>query len=163
MDRERYLRVVLAEMKRYRRDQVALIISLDRRMNVDVVRDCVRIALQLKTEGERVVGIDLCGDPTVGDMKEFLPCVVKAKKAGLGVTLHIAEVWLDVIELVFLPYYLLMQTVQNTPEEALKLLSCLPDRLGHATFLTEDAISTVLEKKICIEICLSSNLLYVSQ
>jgi len=52
-----------------------------------------------------------------------------------------------------------MQTAQNTPEETLKLLSSMPDRLGHATFLNEDAISIVLEKKMCIEICLSSNFL----
>ena len=92
MDRERYLRVVLSEMKRYKPEQVALIVSLDRRMNVDVVRDCVRIASELKAEGERVVGIDLCGDPTAGDMGEFVPFLAKAKEAGLGVTLHIAEV-----------------------------------------------------------------------
>jgi len=60
---------------------------------MDVVRDCVRIASELKAEGERVVGIDLCGDPTVGDMDEFVPWFAKAKEAGLGVTLHIAEVW----------------------------------------------------------------------
>lgn len=92
MDRERYLRVVLDEMRRYGDDQVALIVSIDRRMNEDVVRDCVRIASELKAEGERVVGVDLCGDPMEGDMDDFLPWLSKAKESGLGVTLHIAEV-----------------------------------------------------------------------
>jgi len=93
MNREQYLRVVLAEMQRYRPDQVALIVSVDRKMKADVVRDCIRIASELKAEGERVVGIDLCGDPAMGDMDEFVPIFAKAKEAGLGITLHIAEVW----------------------------------------------------------------------
>lgn len=92
MDREQYVRVVLAEMARYRPDQVALIVSLDRRMNKDTVRECVQIASKLKTEGERVVGIDLCGDPNAGNMQEFEEFLLKAKDAKLGITLHIAEV-----------------------------------------------------------------------
>lgn len=93
MDREQYLRVVLAEMKRYKREQVALIVSIDRRMDHDVLRDCIRIACKLKSEGEWVVGIDLCGDPTAGNMNEFGPYFAEAKQAGLGVTMHIAEVY----------------------------------------------------------------------
>ena len=52
-----------------------------------------------------------------------------------------------------------MKTAQNTVEETYKLLSFNPARLGHATFLDEKAISVVLDKKMCIEVCLSSNLL----
>jgi adenosine deaminase len=92
MDREQYLRVVLAEMKRYKREQVALIVSFDRRMDHDVLRDCIRIACKLKSEGERVVGVDLCGDPMAGKMNEFGPYFAQAKQVGLGVTMHIAEV-----------------------------------------------------------------------
>lgn len=51
------------------------------------------------------------------------------------------------------------QTLENSLEETLKLLSFKPDRLGHATFLDEEAKKIVLENKICIEICLTSNLL----
>jgi len=60
---------------------------------------------------------------------------------GIGITLHIAE------------------TTQNTVEETYKLLSFNPARLGHATFLDEKATAIVLEKKMCIEVCLTSNLL----
>ena len=52
-----------------------------------------------------------------------------------------------------------MQTIHNSPEETMKLLSYNPDRLGHATFLDEEAVEVVLDKKMCIEICLTSNLL----
>jgi adenosine deaminase len=43
--------------------------------------------------------------------------------------------------------------------ETKELLSCEPERLGHATFLDEEARKVVLERGTCIEICLTSNLL----
>lgn len=36
-------------------------------------------------------------------------------------------------------------------------LSLDPDRLGHATFLTPSAKSTIIAKKLPIEICIGSN------
>jgi len=96
MNREEYLRVVLCEMKRagYTREQVSLIVSLDRRMDKDVLEECAGIACKLRREGEWVVGVDLCGDPAAGDMNEFGPYFEKVKDAGLGLTVHIAEVTL---------------------------------------------------------------------
>ncbi|KAF8885899.1 hypothetical protein CPB84DRAFT_1788069, partial [Gymnopilus junonius] len=141
MDREQYLLAVLSEVERYDADKVGLIVSLDRRMGVEVLKDCLRIAGKLKAEGRRVIGLDLCGDPTAGEVETFAPYFAEAKKAGLGLTVHIAE------------------TIKNSPEETMKLLSYNPDRLGHATFLDEEAIEVVLDKKMCIEICLTSNLL----
>ncbi|KAF9547257.1 Metallo-dependent hydrolase [Agrocybe pediades] len=141
MNRETYLRSVLEEVETYPSARAGLIVSIDRKMGEETVKEILHLAMKLKKEGRRVVGLDLCGDPTAGDMGVLEPYFLEAKKAGLGVTLHIAE------------------TTQNTPEETLKLLSYNPDRLGHATFLNEEAISIVLEKKMCIEICLSSNLL----
>ncbi|KAF5376954.1 hypothetical protein D9615_007251 [Tricholomella constricta] len=142
MTREQYLRVVLAELHRYGSvRQAGLIISLDRRMGEDVLRECLDLAKMLKAEGEPVVGVDLCGDPMAGDMTLFQKYFSEAKGAGLGVTLHIAE------------------TAKNPAQETLQLLSFCPDRLGHATFLDEDAKRVVAEQNTCIEICLSSNLL----
>ena len=92
MDRNQYLRVVLEELERYDQSRVGLIISLDRRMGDDVLSECVRLACELKAEGKRVVGMDLCGDPTVGDIDMIAPHFAQSMKVGLGVTLHIAEV-----------------------------------------------------------------------
>ncbi|KAF9472065.1 Metallo-dependent hydrolase, partial [Pholiota conissans] len=92
MDRERYLNVVLDAVERYPADKATLIISLDRRMGNEVLKECIQILGKLKKEGRRVVGIDLCGDPKAGDMAEFAPYFAEAHKLGLGVTLHIAEV-----------------------------------------------------------------------
>ena len=93
MDRNQYLRVVLEELERYGQSRVGLIISLDRRMGDDVLSECVRLACELKAEGKLVVGMDLCGDPTVGDIDMIAPHFAQVKKIGLGVTLHIAEVY----------------------------------------------------------------------
>jgi adenosine deaminase len=92
MTREGYLRVVLAELARYGKDKVGLIMSLDRRMGDDVLRECIGIAKKLKAEGEGIVGVDLCGDPAAGNMDTFRTYFDDARSAGLGITLHIAEV-----------------------------------------------------------------------
>ncbi|PPR08035.1 hypothetical protein CVT24_010834 [Panaeolus cyanescens] len=141
MTREAYLRVVLEVVESYPASQVGLIVSLDRKMAQEALEDCLAAVIKLRSEKRRIVGIDLCGYPTSGDLEMFRPYFAQAKKLGLGLTVHIAE------------------TTDNTAEDTRQLLSFNPDRLGHATFLNEEAISIVLEKKMCVEICLSSNLL----
>ena len=65
MTRFEYVETVLGEVERYRPEQAALIVSLDRRMSKEVANECVEAAITLKHRGRRVVGVDLCGDPAV--------------------------------------------------------------------------------------------------
>ncbi|KAJ7920821.1 hypothetical protein B0H13DRAFT_2249666 [Mycena leptocephala] len=141
MTRAEYVETVVTEVERYPEDKAALIVSVNRTMTEQEVEECVGIARALKAKGRRVVGIDLCGDPLAGDMNKFAKHFADAKHDGLGVTLHIAE------------------TADNTSADTLRLLQFQPDRLGHATFLDDEARALVLKNKPCIEICLSSNLL----
>ncbi|KAM6493844.1 Metallo-dependent hydrolase [Amanita muscaria] len=141
MSREEYVYTILEEVERYPVERAAVIVSLDRRMSAEVMCECVDIAAKLKRQGRRVVGVDLCGDPRAGDVKMFERVFERARSAGLGVTLHIAE------------------TRHNSVEETFTLLSYKPHRLGHATFLNEEHQKIVHDNKMCIEICLSSNLL----
>ncbi|KAG1873194.1 Metallo-dependent hydrolase [Suillus subluteus] len=156
MTRERYLTAVLDEIETYPATQAALIVSIDRRMSDFDVEECISLAIEMKNRGRRVVGIDVCGDPRSGDMRSFTRHLLRAKDAGLGLTVHIAE------------------STQNTTEDSLALLSCRPDRLGHATFLSDELkdIEEMIKQaespnnarvngqyKPCMEICLSSNLL----
>ena len=60
-----YVETVLDEVEKYRPDQAALVVSLDRRMSTEVADECVQAAITLKKRGRRVVGVDLCGDPIV--------------------------------------------------------------------------------------------------
>ncbi|KAG2031075.1 hypothetical protein BDR03DRAFT_973485 [Suillus americanus] len=120
MTRERYLTAVLDEIETYPATQAALIVSIDRRMSDLDVEECISLAIEMKNRGRRVVGIDVCGDPRSGDMRSFTRHLLRAKDAGLGLTVHIAE------------------STRNTTEDSLALLSCRPDRLGHATFLSDE-------------------------
>ncbi|KAI0318012.1 Metallo-dependent hydrolase [Amylostereum chailletii] len=121
MSRRAYLEAVLAEVDAYPASKAALIVSLDRRMDASTAREVLGLAVALKQEGRRVVGVDLCGDPLAGDMGGFVTYFRQARDAGLGVTLHIAE------------------TEQNPATDTMHLLACEPHRLGHATFLNAEA------------------------
>jgi len=65
MTRLEYVETVLDAVEKYRPDQAALIVSLDRRMSKEVANECVEAAITLKKMGRRVVGVDLCGNPNV--------------------------------------------------------------------------------------------------
>jgi adenosine deaminase len=65
MTRGKYLDTVLDEVEKYPPETAALLISIDRRMSLRDVQECVDLAISLKDQGRRVVGIDLCGDPLV--------------------------------------------------------------------------------------------------
>jgi adenosine deaminase len=95
-------------------------------------------------------------------METFRDYFKDAKAAGLGVTLHIAEVC-NVFPLKpSIHCDPFSKTEKNTAEDTMSLLACEPNRLGHATFLNKEARRIVCKGNICIEICLTSNLLWVS-
>ena len=126
---------------------VRLLLSIDRRHSPTEALETVKLALVLSKQTQhraRVVGIDLSGDPTVGDVAALVPVLNYAKESGLKLAVHIAE-------------------VPDKNEEIALLLSVQPDRLGHATFIHQeaggspDAEDKVLATKIPIEMCLTSN------
>jgi adenosine deaminase len=63
MTRKEYLETVLDELEKYSPQAAALLVSVDRRMSLEDVHECVELAILLKQQGRRVVGLDLCGDP----------------------------------------------------------------------------------------------------
>ncbi|KIK23233.1 hypothetical protein PISMIDRAFT_100779 [Pisolithus microcarpus 441] len=138
MSRHTYLTTVLDEVEKFSADQAALIVSIDRRMSEADAKECVDLAITLRAAGRRVVGLDLCGDPEKGDVVTFEKHFKRGKDAGLGVTLHIAE------------------AKASTTAESLALLGWRPDRLGHATFLSDEHKALFFADP-CIEICLTSN------
>lgn len=69
MSRMQYIEAVLDEVEKYPSERAALIVSLDRRMDKAVARECVECAVKLKKAGRRVVGVDLCGDPLVSSIR----------------------------------------------------------------------------------------------
>lgn len=108
MTYELYLRTVLSTTEEYllslsplpeslvhesSKRRVGVIASLDRRMNKETMNEIVNMVVRLKEEGLGIVGVDLCGDPRAGDVAEWEDVFERVKRADLGLTLHIAEVW----------------------------------------------------------------------
>ncbi|KAJ3742992.1 Metallo-dependent hydrolase [Lentinula detonsa] len=147
---EEYLETVLEEVERYPKEKAGLIVSVDRRMGVATeneseggitVEEVVNLAIELKKQGRRVVGVDVCGDPRSGDMELLKPFMGKVREVGLGLTVHIAEI------------------PGSVSGDTQHLLSFTPDRIGHGTFLSEKEKEIVLERRIPVEVCLSSNII----
>lgn len=115
---------------------VRLLLSIDRRETTEAALETVNLALELKDMG--VVGIDLSGNPVVGEWKTFLPALEYAKEQGLPITLHCGEV--------------------PNKKEIQAMLDISPQRIGHACFLEDEEWERVKALRIPIEICLTSNL-----
>lgn len=111
---EEYVAIVVECLAAHGQDAMTtfLILSIDRRNTVDEAMAVVHLAIQFRDRG--VVGVDLCGDPTRGDVSLFRDAFSKAKQHGLKITLHFAEV-----------------PASSTALELETLVSFEPDRLGH--------------------------------
>ncbi|CAN0912660.1 N6-mAMP deaminase [Linum grandiflorum] len=73
-----------------KRIYVRILLSIDRRETTEAAMDTVKLALEMKDVG--VVGIDLSGNPIVGEWTTFLPALQFARQQGLYITLHCGEV-----------------------------------------------------------------------
>ncbi|KAG6383003.1 hypothetical protein SASPL_157261 [Salvia splendens] len=62
---------------------VRLLLSIDSHETTEAAMETVELAVELKDFG--VVGIDLCGNPNVGQWLTFLPALEFAKKQGLPI------------------------------------------------------------------------------
>jgi adenosine deaminase len=118
--------------------QAFLIVSVDRRNTAAEAEEVVDLALKHRSAG--VVGLDLCGDPSKGDVRIFESAFRRAKAAGLKTTLHFAE------------------TPDSSSDEELQtLLSWQPDRLGHVINVKEEFQEEIKRQNIAVELCLSCN------
>ncbi|XP_012504942.1 PREDICTED: adenosine deaminase-like protein [Propithecus coquereli] len=150
MTKKTYVESVLEGIKQSKEENldidVRYLIAIDRRGGPSVAKETVKLAEEffLSTEGI-VLGLDLSGDPAVGQAKDFLEPLLEAKKAGLKLALHLSE-------------------IPNQKKETQILLGLLPDRIGHGTFLNSceeeslDLVDFVRQRRIPLELCLTSNI-----
>lgn len=134
--------------------EVYLILSIDRKMSAKEGVEVVELAKRWQYSGYTeskpfrnwIVGVDLCGNPMRPIVSEsgfsLQKAFMTARAANLGVTVHFAE----------------------TPESATyrelsALLSLGPSRLGHAIHIPQALQEPILERNICLELCLSCNVL----
>ncbi|RCN45355.1 hypothetical protein ANCCAN_08656 [Ancylostoma caninum] len=72
-----------------------------------------------------IVGIELSGNPSI-DGRKFLPVLQRARKSGLKVSVHLAE-------------------VTDQLDEVEEFLLFRPDRIGHGTYLhTQDRYTDLM-------------------
>jgi adenosine deaminase len=119
--------------------QTRLILSIDRRNTLAEANEVVALATHFKDRG--VVAVDLCGDPTKGDVALFTPAFKAAQAAGLKITVHFAE-------------------AEDSASEAelQTILSWMPDRLGHVIHVPDHVKEQIVARKdIGLELCLSCN------
>jgi adenosine deaminase len=136
-----YVRIILETIAAYHSDRMVtkLILALDRKYST--IEQADEIAnLTIKYAPQGVVGLDICGDPSAGDVSIFAPAFTKIREAGLHVTLHFGEV-----------------PNSGTVEELNALLSFQPERIGHVIYLPEEIQEEVKRRKLGLELCLSSN------
>ncbi|XP_071528704.1 N6-Methyl-AMP deaminase isoform X2 [Panulirus ornatus] len=127
---------------------VRLLLSIDRARGVDDAWDTLKLAKEYIIHDvykSLICGIDVSGNPKIGNLSSYIPILEEAKKCGLQLTIHLAEV--------------------PSKEETLAILqSGLVDRIGHGTFIHPDSggsqelLQHVRNCQIPLEICVSSNI-----
>ncbi|XP_060072113.1 adenosine deaminase-like protein [Ylistrum balloti] len=149
LSRELYVEAVLKAIKdtSYLDIIVRFLLSIDRRLGVDIALTTMKLAERYRDISNGVViGIDFSGDPKVGDARDYLPVFNEAHNRGLKLSLHLAEV--------------------PAPEETKHILQDLgarTGRIGHGTCLqpecggNETLVNMVLQYRIPLELCLTSN------
>ncbi|KAI5842297.1 hypothetical protein BZA05DRAFT_412286 [Tricharina praecox] len=117
-----------------------LILSVDRRDSLETATETVDLAIRYRNAG--VVGVDLCGDPTKGEPHVFRTIFARAKSAGLGLTLHFAEI-----------------AATSSDAELETLLSFGPDRIGHVIHVSDHIKRRIatMDPKPTLELCISCN------
>ncbi|KAF2011360.1 Metallo-dependent hydrolase [Aaosphaeria arxii CBS 175.79] len=143
LSKDDYVKTVLAILQAHNENpsntmKTFLILSVDRRNTVAEAEEVVDLSIKYRSAG--VVGVDLCGNPAVGDVRIFTPVFARAKTAGLNITLHFAEI-----------------QESGTDQELDTLLSWDPDRLGHVIHVSDAFRARIESQHIGVELCLSCN------
>ncbi|KAI3328275.1 Metallo-dependent hydrolase [Ustulina deusta] len=143
LDKAAYVNHVLtaidAAQRRFPSIQVRLILSIDRRNTLVEANEVVALATHFGSRG--VVAVDLCGDPSKGDVSLFTPAFEAARAQGLKITVHFAEAECSASE-----------------AELETILRWVPDRLGHVIHVPEHVKKQIAAcSGIGLELCLSCN------
>ncbi|RDW89864.1 putative adenosine deaminase [Aspergillus mulundensis] len=120
---------------------IYLILGMDRgQLTEDSTHAHEIIDLAIANRERGVIGVDVCGNPTKGDISLCRDAFAKAKEHGLGLTVHFAEV----------------HSV-GLREELETMLSFNPDRLGHVIHVPDDIKREIARRKLGLELCMSCN------
>ncbi len=140
MGLEAYLKAILRgiEHEATQEFNAKLLLSLQRHSSLEMARATVDLAMQYRDLG--IVGIDISGNSTLGQIETIMPELLRAKEAGLSLIVHVGEV--------------------PDEKDQIDLLKALqPSRVGHGVFLTPEATDWVVVNNVPLEVCLTSSVL----
>ncbi|KAL2823075.1 hypothetical protein BJX63DRAFT_417448 [Aspergillus granulosus] len=145
--RDQYLSTILDTIDAFKTNNpskisIYLILAIDRGLltHNDPTHADEIVDLAIANRARGVLGVDVCGNPTKGDISLCRDAFAKAKAHGLGVTVHFAEIRSDSLR-----------------EELQTLLSFNPDRLGHVIHVPDDIKQVIARRGLGLELCMSCN------
>lgn len=140
--RRDYVIAVRDGMQRAAQDTVGfinayLLLSINRNMSSEQANSIVDLANEFK--GPWVIGVDLSGNPNLGNFQIWKGALERAREYNIPLTLHCGEV--------------------DNEEEVLEMIRFKPHRLGHVIVVPRSpvALRELLRSGIPVELCLSSN------
>ncbi len=118
--------------------EVVCVLSVNRHEPIAIAESVIDIAID--RDGEGVAGVDLAGDEAGFAAEPFKPALLRAKEAGLGITIHAGE-WAG---------------AENV-REAIESLEA--DRIGHGIRILDNKDVTMLavRRGVVLEVSLTSN------
>eukprot|EP00584_Thalassiosira_punctigera_P009569 CAMPEP_0172544432 /NCGR_PEP_ID=MMETSP1067-20121228/14595_1 /TAXON_ID=265564 ORGANISM="Thalassiosira punctigera, Strain Tpunct2005C2" /NCGR_SAMPLE_ID=MMETSP1067 /ASSEMBLY_ACC=CAM_ASM_000444 /LENGTH=406 /DNA_ID=CAMNT_0013330997 /DNA_START=14 /DNA_END=1230 /DNA_ORIENTATION=+ len=131
-----------------------LIISVDRSGTINQAKENIALAIEMfRSDQKMIVGVELGGNPTQNDFRQFEPAFAQARKEGLPIAIHCGEVPMGSSE------FEKDQALLKAYQEAVSIIQFRPDRLGHAMLLSDSLMGTLQQTPIPIECCPTSNVM----
>ena len=133
-----YIATVLDEMYAIKNIESNLILSIDRSRGCENAAIVTRLFEAFSKE-DKLVGADFSGNPKISSFSNYRHFFDSIRRLGFKTTLHCAET----------------KSCKDTDA----ILDFQPDRIGHAIWLNEKQEQRILDMKIPVEVCYSSNLI----
>ena len=114
--------------------------SLDLKQNLQSTEDILRYRKSSHKNADRLFGIDLADRETPESFVDFAPSIAKAKKEGMGVTIHSGE--------------------DSTADHVRRTIEIFhADRIGHGIQIAKDpeVMKLVKDRNVALEVCPTSN------
>lgn len=141
---EEYLLAILRGIRRCPSEiTIKLLLSIRRFTEAAIADATVDLAIKYKDYG--IVGLDISGDSTLGQIELIIPAVRRGQAAGLKLALHLGES----------PKEIDTEEKQIAQAKILEMLK--PNRIGHGVFLSQPALDWMLAHRVPLEVCPTSS------
>jgi len=138
MTKRSYVESVVAAIDeckyKFRHCHPYVLLSVNREETLESAMETISLVREFPSH---VVGLDFSGNPTRGSFSQLIPALQYGQKMGYKTSVHFAE-------------------VENAMESN-QMIDFKPDRLAHANFMNEQVQRRLIESKIPVEVCLTSN------